>query len=196
MSEGPSILEMARDVEHDPRSVFGGLDGEGNLHPVGGIIKKLIAAADETAKVGGLSVVVVSDDQTEIDAELLDPKQWPLHVIKATSLDHAFERLYQDHGPRGAWRRRQEEECARLRLLNREVPLELGEGELYQLPRLHQVERVAAREERAGLASGDDERDERGHERQDFRGGAEEVRNGAPPSGRSRSMSCSRIPVR
>src|SRR5262249_37751461 len=107
-----------------------------------------------------------------------DPRRWPLHVIQAKTLDDAFEKLYQDHGPRGAWRRRQEEECARLRLLNREVPLELGNGGLYQqLPLLHQVQRERLpREERAGRDGGNDG-GERGHGPQDFRWWAEEVRN-------------------
>src|SRR5262249_36868880 len=158
---------MAREVDMTRVAFSARLDAGGKLHPVGGIIRTLLAAADETAKAGGLSGVRASHNGERIGEPLLDPRRWPLHDIQADPLGAALERPDHEHGPRGAWRRRQEEECARLRLLNRDVPLELGGTGLYQeLPLLHQVERERLpREERTGRegrAAGTDEGDQRG----------------------------------
>ena len=155
LSEHLQALELAS------VAVTATIDEEGRLGSVVGLWPKLLAAAKESAALGILRCVVVSEDQQDVPAELLQPNAAPLRVLRAANLAQAVERLYQEHGAFAAVRAF---ECARsgeLNVFGTRVPMQ---GHYQPLRVLCEVERsplsldpIPSRRQESEVASGEKE---------------------------------------
>jgi predicted NACHT family NTPase len=98
---------------------------DGSLAPVGGLFPKLLAAAEEAARLGVLRIVVVADKQTDVPQELLHEEAFPLRVIQASTLQEAVQKLYEEYGPRFAVRQYERDRCTTLDIdiLGKSVPM-------------------------------------------------------------------------
>ena len=120
------------------------IDSRGHLGKVGGLWPKLLAAAEATASLGLLQVVIVAQEQEDVAAELTDPTASPLRVIKAATLQEAVEKLYAEHGPRAAVCQHELKECSELQRLDEwhePLPIDPNARHYQVLPLLQEVKR-------------------------------------------------------
>lgn len=137
MTHSP-LVEQLDALDLAQVAVSATIDARGNLGPVGGLWPKLLAAARQAADLGVLRMVVVSDVQGDVPADLLKPDAAPLRVLKAATLAEVVACLYEEHGPRAAVRMYERRLCAQMDLLDAKVSLEAH----YQvLPLLQEVKR-------------------------------------------------------
>src|SRR5262245_7318211 len=130
--------EWLRALELAQVTITATIDPTGRLGSVGGLWPKLLAASKDAATLGLLRIVVVAEEQPDVAPELLTPDASPLRVLKAATLQEAVQKLYGEHGSREAVRRHEREQCARLDLLGKSVPVATH----YQaLPLLQEVKR-------------------------------------------------------
>lgn len=87
------IIERLRGLELDRIAISATIEPSGALGPVGGLWPKLLAAAEESSKLGLLRVVVVAEGQTDVPSALLEPNASPLRVVTAATIEEAIEKL-------------------------------------------------------------------------------------------------------
>jgi HEAT repeat protein len=132
------FVEWVQALELVQVTITATIDSSGRLGAVGGLWLKLLAAAEEAAKLGLLRMVVVAEDQPNVPTTLEQDDASPFRILRAATLQEAVGKLYDEYGPREAVRRHEREQCASIDLLGRAVPLE----KYYQLlPLLREVKR-------------------------------------------------------
>src|ERR1700752_4845132 len=115
--ENTSFTAWLQALELAQVAITATIDPTGRLRKVGGLWPKLLAAAEEAARLGLLRVVVVRQEKGDVAQELTAPPASPLRVIQAATLQEAVEKLYAEHGPRAAVCQYERAQCANLEIL-------------------------------------------------------------------------------
>lgn len=136
--QNTQFTEWLQMLELQKVTITATIDPSGRLGAIGGLWPKLLAAAKDSARMGLLRVAVVAQEQSDVPPKLLQPDASPLRVIQAATLQEAVKALYEEHGPRFAVCQWEREQCEKLDIMGRTVPIEKH----YQvLPLLREVKK-------------------------------------------------------